>query len=54
MFHTHTCAVGEEDEVSIKEAADAVVKTLGFKGEVVVSFYPLKLAHDEVNECAKD
>lgn len=30
--------VGEEDEVSIKEAADAVVEALGFKGEVVVSF----------------
>lgn len=29
--------VGEEDEVSIKEAADAVVQALGFKGEVVVS-----------------
>lgn len=30
--------VGEEDEVSIKEAAEAVVGALGFKGEVVVSF----------------
>ncbi|XP_012727631.2 GDP-L-fucose synthase [Fundulus heteroclitus] len=28
-------SVGEEDEVSIKEAADAVVESLGFKGEVV-------------------
>lgn len=31
--------VGEEDEVSIKEAAEAVVGALDFKGEVVVSFY---------------
>lgn len=30
--------VGEEDEVSIKEAAEAVVQALDFKGEVVVSF----------------
>lgn len=30
--------VGEEDEVSIKEAAEAVVEALDFKGEVVVSF----------------
>lgn len=30
--------VGEEDEVSIKDAANAVVAALGFKGEVVVSF----------------
>ncbi|XP_071342472.1 GDP-L-fucose synthase-like [Trachinotus anak] len=28
-------SVGEEDEVSIKEAADAVVEALGFKGEVI-------------------
>uniref|UniRef100_A0A672YY14 GDP-L-fucose synthase n=1 Tax=Sphaeramia orbicularis TaxID=375764 RepID=A0A672YY14_9TELE len=28
-------SVGEEDEVSIKEAADAVVQALGFKGDVV-------------------
>uniref|UniRef100_A0A3Q1FHL7 GDP-L-fucose synthase n=1 Tax=Acanthochromis polyacanthus TaxID=80966 RepID=A0A3Q1FHL7_9TELE len=28
-------SVGEEDEVSIKEAADAVVEALGFKGEVM-------------------
>lgn len=31
-------SVGEEDEVTIKEAADAVVQGLNFKGEVVVSF----------------
>ena len=31
-------AVGEEDEVSIKEAADAVLEAMEFKGEVVVSF----------------
>uniref|UniRef100_A0AAQ5YE84 GDP-L-fucose synthase n=1 Tax=Amphiprion ocellaris TaxID=80972 RepID=A0AAQ5YE84_AMPOC len=28
-------SVGEEDEVSIKEAADALVEALGFKGEVM-------------------
>ncbi|XP_004068165.1 GDP-L-fucose synthase [Oryzias latipes] len=28
-------SVGEEDEVSIKEAAEAVVESLGFKGQVV-------------------
>jgi hypothetical protein len=30
--------VGEEEEVSIKEAAEAVVRALDFKEEVVVSF----------------
>ena len=30
--------VGEEDEISIKEAADLVVEAVGFKGEVTVSF----------------
>lgn len=30
--------VGEEEEVSIQEAAQAVVQALDFKGEVVVSF----------------
>lgn len=30
--------VGEEDEVSIREAAEAVVQALDFQGEVVVSF----------------
>lgn len=30
-------AVGEEDELSIKEAADAVVQAMGFEGEVKVS-----------------
>ncbi|KPP68049.1 GDP-L-fucose synthase-like [Scleropages formosus] len=33
-------SVGEEDEVSIKEAAECVVDALGFKGQVVVSFLP--------------
>ncbi|CAB1324020.1 unnamed protein product [Coregonus sp. 'balchen'] len=31
-------SVGEEEEVSIKEAAEAVVEALGFKGQVTVSF----------------
>ena len=31
-------SVGEEDEVSIKEAAEAVLEAMEFKGEVVVSF----------------
>lgn len=39
LSFTH-CLVGEEDEVSIKEAADTVIEAFGFKGEVVVSFYP--------------
>jgi hypothetical protein len=30
--------VGEEDEVSIKEAAEAVVEAMDFNGEVTVSF----------------
>ena len=30
--------VGEEDEISIKEAADLVLEAVGFKGEVTVSF----------------
>jgi hypothetical protein len=29
-------SVGEEDEVSIKQAAEAVVKAMDFKGEVKV------------------
>lgn len=29
--------VGEEDEVSIKEAAEAVVKAMDFQGEIKVS-----------------
>ena len=31
-------AVGEEDEVSIKEASDEVIQAMGFEGEVQVSF----------------
>jgi hypothetical protein len=30
--------VGEKDEVSIKEAADAIVKAMGFQGEYTVRF----------------
>ncbi|XP_075067702.1 GDP-L-fucose synthase-like isoform X3 [Mixophyes fleayi] len=31
-------SVGEEDEVSIKEAAESIVASMDFKGEVIVSF----------------
>lgn len=31
-------AVGEEDEVSIREAAEAIVEAMDFRGELVVSF----------------
>ncbi len=31
--------VGEEDELSIKFAAEAVVEALGFEGDVIVSFH---------------
>lgn len=30
--------VGEEDEVSIREAAEAIVEAMDFSGELVVSF----------------
>ncbi len=30
--------VGEEDELTIKDAVDAVVEGFGFEGEVIVSF----------------
>ena len=30
--------VGEEDEVSIQEAAEAVVEAMDFRGEITVSF----------------
>jgi len=36
---TLVCAVSEEDEVSIKEAADMVVEAMNFTGQVVVSFF---------------
>jgi len=29
--------VGEEEEVSIKQVADAIVKSIGFTGQVIVS-----------------
>ena len=37
--------VGEEDEVSIKQAADAVVKAMNFTGEVQVSCHWLRETH---------
>ena len=39
-------SVGEEDEVSIKEAAEMVVDAFEFKGEVVVSFW---IFHENLN-----
>lgn len=30
--------VGEEDEVSIREAAEAIAEAMEFRGELVVSF----------------
>lgn len=35
MFRT----VGEDEEVSIKQVADAIVKAVGFEGEYMVRFY---------------
>ncbi len=36
-----TCApAGEMDEITIKQASDAIVKAVGFKGEYSVSQYP--------------
>jgi len=32
-------AVGEEDEVSIKEVAEMIVEAMNFTGEVQVSFF---------------
>jgi len=32
-------AVGEEDEVSIKEVAEMIVEAMNFSGEVIVSFF---------------
>lgn len=30
--------VGEEDEISIREAAEAIVESMDFTGQVIVSF----------------
>lgn len=32
-------SVGEEDEVSIKEAVEMIVEAMEFKGKLTVSFY---------------
>jgi GDP-L-fucose synthase len=32
-------SVDEKDEISIKEAAEAVVEAMDFKGEIIVYFY---------------
>lgn len=36
--------VGEEDEISIKDVADAIVKAVGFEGDYQVSLAPGELA----------
>lgn len=36
--HATVCPVGEEDEVSIREAAEAIVEAMDFTGGLVVSF----------------
>lgn len=37
-------SVGEEDEVSIKDAVEMIVEAMNFKGELTVSFsYKLKV-----------
>jgi hypothetical protein len=39
-------AVGENDEISIKQVADAIVKAVGFEGEYSVrTIPPLSLHH---------
>jgi hypothetical protein len=35
---TSECPVGEDEEVSIKQVADAIVKAVGFEGEYKVNF----------------
>jgi hypothetical protein len=40
FFYTnHDGIVGEDEEVSIKEVADAIVKAFDFKGEYTVSLF---------------
>ena len=34
-------SVGEEDEVSIKEAVEMIVEAMDFKGELTVSFWKI-------------
>ena len=37
-------SVGEEEEVSIKEAVEMIVEAMDFKGELIVSFYKQPIA----------
>jgi len=39
IFVIYFIAVGEEDEVSIKEVAEMIVEAMNFTGKVHVSFY---------------
>ena len=39
MFVLFSVLVGESDEVSIKEAADAIIEAFDFQGEVKVSVF---------------
>ena len=46
-YTNHDGKVGEDEEVSIKEVADAIVKAFDFKGEYTVRFcsQPLSLLY---------
>jgi len=41
--------VGEDEEVSIKEVADAIVKAVGFEGEYTVTYPHAWLSLTEAN-----
>ena len=43
--------VGEDEEVSIKEVADAIVKAVGYEGEYKVRFLWLTLSSSELELC---
>jgi len=36
LLNTHTRQVGEDEEISIKAVADAILEAIGFKGEYTV------------------
>lgn len=38
-------SVGEEEELSIKEAEDLIAKALDFTGKIQVSFYTFQMMH---------
>ncbi len=39
FFFVSFCLVGEEDELTVKDAVDTVVEAFRFEGEVIVSFH---------------